>query len=135
MKTLNPYIDFSGKCREALEFYKRSLRGEIVVMQTFAEAPVDSGQKDKQNIMHSEFRAEGIHFMASDGMPGHKAVTGDNITLTIQFTDEKEQAEIFNALADGGKIVQPIVDTFWEAKFGILADRFGIHWMVNCPKQ
>lgn len=135
MKTLHPYIDFSGKCREALEFYKKCLHGEIVTIQTFGEAPVGAEEKDKQNIMHSEFRAEGIHFMATDGMPDRKATAGDNISLTIQFTDENEQTEIFNALAEGGKVTQPVVDTFWGARFGMLVDRYGIHWMVNCQKQ
>jgi PhnB protein len=135
MKTLNPYIDFSGKCREALEFYKQCLNGEIVMVQTFGEAPVNAEEKDKSRIMHSEFKAEGVHFMASDGMTGRKAKAGDNISLTIHFTDEKEQEKVFKALAEGGKVTQPLEDTFWGARFGMLVDGYGIHWMLNCMKQ
>lgn len=135
MKSLNPYINFSGKCREALNFYKACFNGEIEAISTFDEAPGETDEKFKDNVMHSEFRAEGIFFMATDGMPGRDAVSGDNISLTLQFTDEQEQARIFEALSQGGKITQPLEDTFWGARFGMLVDRYGIHWMLNCAKQ
>jgi PhnB protein len=135
MKSLNPYINFSGQCREALEFYKKCFNGKIETISTFEEAPGATDEKYKQNIMHSEFRAEGIFFMATDGMPGQNAVSGDCISLTIQLTDEQEQARIFDALSQGGKITQPLEDTFWGAKFGMLVDRYGINWMLNCSKS
>lgn len=135
MKSLNPYINFSGRCREALDFYKECFNGEIEALSTFAEAPGDTDEKFKDNVMHSEFRAEGVFFMATDGMPGREAVVGDNVFLTIQFTDEQEQARIFDALSQGGKVTQPLEDTFWGARFGMLVDRYGINWMLNCAKQ
>lgn len=135
MKSLNPYLNFSGKCREALEFYKECFKGEIETLSTFAEAPGNTDEKSKDNVMHSEFRAEGIFFMATDGMPGREAVTGDNIFLTIQFTDEQEQARIFDTLSQGGKVTQPLEDTFWGSRFGMLVDRYGINWMLDCAKR
>lgn len=135
MKSLNPYINFSGKCREALNFYKECLNGEIEALSTFAEAPGETDEKFKDNVMHSEFRAGGIHFMATDGMPGKEAVAGNNIMLTIQLTDEREQTRIFDALSRDGEVTQPLQDTFWGSRFGMLVDRNGIHWMLNCPKQ
>lgn len=135
MKSLNPYINFSGKCREALDFYKQCLNGEIQALSTFADAPGGTDEKFKDNVMHSEFRADGIFFMATDGMPGKEAVVGDNIMLTIQLNDEQEQTRIFDALSRGGKVTQPLEDTFWGSRFGMLVDRYGIHWMLDCAKR
>lgn len=135
MKSLNPYINFSGKCREALDFYKECFHGEVPTLSTFADAPGETDEKYKQNVMHSEFRAEGVFFMATDGMPGREAAVGDNISLTLDFADEGEQARVFEALSRGGKVMQPLEDTFWGAKFGMLVDRFGIQWMLNCTEE
>jgi PhnB protein len=135
MKSLNPYINFSGKCREALGFYKECFNGEIPTLSMFADAPGETDEKYKQNVMHSEFRAEGIFFMATDGMPGREAVIGDNISLTVLLTDEQEQTRIFEALSQGGKVVQPLQEAFWGARFGMLVDRYGIHWMLSCTKE
>jgi PhnB protein len=73
--------------------------------------------------------------MASDGMPGYVANPGNNISLDIDLNDLNEQARIFEALAKGGKVDMPLQDTFWGAKYGMLTDRYGIHWMLNCYKQ
>jgi PhnB protein len=135
MKSLNPYINFSGKCREALAFYKECFNGEIPTLSTFADAPGETDEKYKQNVMHSEFRAEGVFFMATDGMPDRDAVIGDNISLTVILTDEQEQTRIFEALSQGGKVVQPLQEAFWGARFGMLVDRYGIHWMLSCTKE
>jgi PhnB protein len=134
MKKLGVYLTFPGTCNDALNFYKDALSGTIVSKQTFGEAPGETEEKDKDRIMHSEFKSEGIEFMASDGMPGQPVNRGDMITLNIMLTDEKEQEKIFNNLADGGHIGMPLQDTFWGAKFGMVTDKFGINWMLNCEK-
>ena len=72
--------------------------------------------------------------MASDGMQGFVANPGNNISLDIDLTDEKEQARIFEALAKGGAVTMPLQTTFWGAKYGMLTDRYGIQWMLNCSK-
>jgi PhnB protein len=135
MKTLNPYINYFGKCREALDFYKKCFGGEIVAAQTFEDAKMEVADEYKQRLIHSEFKAEGIHFMATDGRPDDKPAPGSNISLAINFTDEKEQQTIFDALAEGGTVIMPLGDSFWGARFGMLADRYGVHWMLNCQKQ
>jgi PhnB protein len=134
MKTLVPYFTFAGNCREAMQFYKQCLNGEIVQMQTFEEAKYQTSDKFKNRIIHAEFKAEGVHLMASDGMEDFVAVPGNNLSLNIDLTDEKEQARIFAALSQGGKVAMPLQDTFWGAKYGQLVDRFGIQWMLNCTK-
>jgi PhnB protein len=134
MKQLGIYLTFQGNCKEALNFYKSCLGGEIVSMQTFGESPMKSDEKDKDLVIHSEFKAEEIKFMASDTMPGHDVNSGNQVTLSINLTDEKEQKEIFDKLSAGGKINMPLEDTFWGAKFGMLTDKYGINWMLNCEK-
>ena len=134
MKQLGIYLTFSGNCKDALNFYKNCLNGEIVSMQSFGESPMKVDEKDKNLIMHSEFRSDEIKFMASDSMPGHDVKPGNNISLSVNLTDEKEQTEIFQKLSEGGKVTMPLEDTFWNARFGMLTDKYGINWMLNCEK-
>jgi PhnB protein len=136
MKTLNPYIDFGGRCRQAMTFYKNAFGGEITVLQTFAEAGMDVPEPFKNNVIHSELKAEGILFQASDGQPGVSPVpVGDNINFNVNLTDESEEARLFAALAEGGRVDQPLGITFWNSIYGAVTDRYGIHWIFNCPKS
>ncbi|MDR3576933.1 MAG: VOC family protein [Anaerolineaceae bacterium] len=135
MKTLDPYLTFGGNCREAMNYYREVLNGEITQIQTFGETNYQVEDKYKQRIMHEELKIEGIHIMASDGDVNFEVQPGNNVALSIDMTDEKEQARIFESLAQGGTVTMPLQETFWGAKFGMLTDRFGINWILNCPKQ
>lgn len=135
MKTLVPYLTFAGNCRDAFEFYKVCLNGEITAIQTFEEAKMQVDDSFKNRIVHAEFKAENVFFMASDGMSGFAAHPGNNISLTLDLTDTKEQERIFTALAEGGKVTMPLQKTFWGATYGMLTDRYGIQWMLNCSKS
>ncbi|MCD5364159.1 MULTISPECIES: VOC family protein [Chromobacterium] len=134
MKTLIPYINFHGQCEQALAFYCQCFNGEVVAMMRFGDADFPSPEEAKDKILHAEFKAGGVHFMASDGMPGRIPQHGENITLNIALDDEAEQTAIFQALAQGGQITEPLKEAFWGARFGMLVDRFGIRWMSNCMK-
>jgi PhnB protein len=134
MKGFNPYLNFNGNCREAIEYYKSCFNGEIESMMTFAEAG-DAGGNDPSyagKIMHAVLRAGSIFLMASDCPPGASVQSGTNITLNIDFADAGTQDKVFNKLATGGKITMPLQDTFWGSRFGMLVDKFGVNWMVNC---
>ncbi len=120
-----------GTCKAAMKFYQECLGGELT-MQTFGESGQEVPEDYRQKIMHSELKVDNIHLMASDVMPGQSVNQGDNIVLSIQLTDVKEQETIFNKLAAGGTVTMPLQDTFWGARFGMLVDKFGIHWMLNC---
>ncbi len=135
MKTLVPYLTFAGRTREAFNFYKDVLKGEIVSIQTFAEAKMETAEAHKNNIIHAEFKADGVHLMASDGMPGFVEQPGNNVSLSIELSDADEQARIFEAFSKGGKVDMPLQDTFWGARYGMVTDRYGIHWMLNCQKK
>ncbi len=133
MKKLNAYLAFErGKCREALEFYAQALEGEIVSLQTFGESPMPTDDTTKDYVMHAEFRAGDITFMASDGSSQYEYKAGNSITLSINVDDKDEQTRIFDGLAAGGTVTMPLQYTFWGARFGMLTDKYGINWMTNC---
>ena len=129
MKSINPYLNFDGTCREAMTFYSKALGGQLTV-QTFKE----SGQGDSDRIMHARIDSgsPATILMASDSQPGDKVNVGNNIWLTIDCSDIAEQDRHFAALSEGGNVVMAPVDTFWGARFGMLKDKFGIGWMLNC---
>jgi PhnB protein len=135
MKKLNPYLNFQpGKAREALNFYKDCLKGEIVSIQTMEDAKMDVPEPFKKNVIHAEFKAEGIQFFVSDGRPDQPPKPGTNNYMCIDFTDGKEQEDVYKALGNGGKIDMELQDTFWGARFAVLYDRYGIGWMLNWTK-
>ena len=131
MKTLNPYINFSGHCQDALSFYETALNGKVVMRQTFGQAPQAVSGVNPAHIMHAEFKAEGIYFMATDGMAPSPASESNKITLNIAFDDADEQENVFDALSHNGEISMALNETFWGARFGIVKDQFGISWMLN----
>ena len=135
MKSLQVYLHFGGECREALDFYKEAIGGEIKSMQTYGEANMAEDESQKDRVLHSEFQADEIFIMAADGMQGQTVKSGNNISLNISVDNEERQTEIFNKLSKGGKVTMPLEDTFWGARFGMLRDKFGINWMLNCEKQ
>lgn len=135
MKSLNVYLFFAGRCKEALTFYKECLGGEVTPMQTFGEGPMEVDESQKAKIMHAEFHGDDIFFMASDGMGDEEKIDGNSITLSLNLDDETEQEDVFKKLSEGGKVIMELQDTFWDARFGMLTDKFGIRWMLNCDKK
>ena len=133
LQQVNPYVLFDGNCREAFDFYAQCLGGEIEDMiphrGTSAEEFVPPDWADK--IMHANMKLNGGRLMGSDAPPGHfQKPQGFSVQLSISTVDEAER--IFADLARGGKVTMPIEKTFWASRFGMLVDRFGIPWMINC---
>jgi PhnB protein len=130
---LNPYVSFNGNCEEAVTFYRDALGGELSIMR-YEGSPMEEGLSpdDRQKVMHARLETRGGTIMASDVMPGHQRNLGDNISLSISI-DEPDQAEsVFSKLSADGQITMPMEDQFWGAKFGMLVDKYGINWMINC---
>ena len=124
---------FNGNCEEALNFYASALNGKIKDISRYGDTPVPASDTDKKKVMHSNFEADGVSFMASDSAAGMPEVkSGSNVHLSLHFEDVKQQEKIFNALSEGGKVTMPLQETFWGAKFGMLEDKFGLKWMFNC---
>jgi PhnB protein len=129
---IEPYLFFEGRCEEALEFYCRALGAEVTLLMRFKESPDPGscrpGTEDK--VMHANFRIGNTTVMASDGRcEGHPAFQG--FSLSLSLTDEAEAERLFAALSDGGQVQMPLTKTFWSQCFGMVADRFGVSWMIN----
>jgi len=133
MKSVNVYLNFDGNCRQAMEFYKNCLGGELYTMP-FSQAPFDSPKEAKDRLIHAALQSGSTVLMASDIMPGMPFKQGNNFSVMIECENAAEQDRIFAALGEGGTVTMPLQDTFWEARFGMVTDQFGISWMFNLPK-
>jgi PhnB protein len=131
--TINPYINFNGHAREAMEYYHGILGGSLD-MQTFSagEPPKPAGPGDA--IMHSRLEADGTILMATDGMEGQAVAMGDNVSLALGGTDHDRLTKVFEGLGEGGKVTMPLRNESWGDTFGMVTDKFGIHWMINITK-
>ena len=132
---LAPYIMFDSNCEEALNFYAKAMDGKIVDIMRFGDMPGENpmSDADKKKVMHSNFEAGKIKFMASDNPMGTSG-QGGLVHLSLHFEDGDRQEKVFNALAEGGKVTMPLQDTFWGARFGMLQDKYGVNWMFNHDK-
>jgi PhnB protein len=131
---VQPYLFFEGRTEEAIEFYKRALGAEVDMVMRYKDAPekpppgmVPPGSENK--VMHSSFRVGDSVVMASDGNCSGKA-NFQGLSLSLTVADEAEAKKRFAALSDGGKVMQPLTKTFFSPSFGMVADKFGVSWMV-----
>jgi len=136
METIVPYLTFKGNASEALAFYSKALDGAVTFKQTYGESPMGAGPEYNDKIMHATFKAGDLTIMASDENDQFGNTTaGSNISLSLNFKDEESIEKIFQALSEGAKITMPLEDTFWGARFGMLTDKYGFHWMFNYDKE
>ncbi len=135
MKTINPYVGFNGKCREAMTFYKECLGGELELKET-AGSPSEQFQGDVTNkIMHSSLTIDGLQILMGSDMTDKDGYTkGNNIALALNCNSEEEIYSLFEKLSKGGEIYAPLKEEFWGGIFGTLKDQFGIKWMLNFNK-
>lgn len=127
---LNPYISFDGNAREAMEFYREALGGDLRV-STFGEyGPADAPHADK--VMHAMLEApDGLTLMAADTPPGMTYDPGTNISISLSGEDADRLRGWFARLSDGGQVTVPMEKQIWGDEFGMFVDRFGILWVVN----
>jgi PhnB protein len=131
---VQPYLFFDGRCEEAVEFYRRALGAEVTMLMRFKDSPephrpgmLPPGAEDK--VMHAEFRIDDSTVMASDGRcEGRPSFQGFALSLTVR--DDAEADRRFASLADGGQVQMPLAKTFFSSRFGMVADRFGVSWMI-----
>ncbi|MDM0076871.1 VOC family protein [Variovorax sp. J2P1-59] len=133
---MEAYLTFNGNAAEALAFYAKCLDGKIAFSMTFGESPMGKETPDshKQKIMHATLEARGDKLMASDLPPGYPFDGYKGFSLSVQAKDVPEGEKLFNALSAGGKVTMPYAATFWSSGFGMLEDKFGVPWMVNCEQ-
>ena len=143
MKNLNAYLIFNGNCRQAMEFYKQCLGGELH-MAPYSEMPgqpageaggcSDFPKEAKDWIMHARLTNDSMVLMASDTRPGIPIQQGNNFFISINCGSIKEAEKLFNALGQKGEATMPLQETFFALRFGMLTDQFGIKWMLNLDK-
>ena len=134
------YLNFNGRCEEAIDFYHTALGAEVEMLMHFQDAPPEgqcpgeSGEIQPDKIMHSSFRIGETTIMASDcRCEGNTSFEGVSLSLTV-FT-EAEADRCFAALSEGGNVEMPLGATFFSPRFGVVTDKFGVNWMIVMPGQ
>jgi PhnB protein len=134
---VQPYLSFDGRCEEALEFYRTTLGAEVTSLSRFKDSPeprqpgmIPPGAENK--VMHASLRIGESTVMVSDGRcTGQPSFQGFSLSLTVPTDAQAEK--LFAALAAGGKVQMPLTKTFFSSRFGMVADRFGVSWMIYVP--
>jgi PhnB protein len=135
VKEINPYLTFNGNAREAMSFYATCLGADLQV-QTFAEAKMEGPPGTGNRVIHARLSKGAAVLLASDTMPGMPFDLGsNNFSVTIQCSAADEVDRLFQSLSAGGKGTMPPQDTFWNARFAMMTDRFGVNWMLNFDKS
>ncbi len=131
---VQPYLFFNGRCEEAIEFYRKAIGAEINMMMRFKESPepcpegmIPPGSENK--VMHAAMKIGDSLVMASDGQCSG-APNFQGISLSLDAASDAEAKRLFDALSDGGQVQMPLGKTFFASSFGMVADKFGVSWMV-----
>jgi PhnB protein len=134
---VQPYLFFDGRCEEAIEFYRRALGAQVGMLMRFKDSPepcpegmVPPGSENK--VMHASLQIGGTTVMASDGH-AKGAPSFQGFSLSLDAADDAEAKRLFDALSDGGQVQMPLGKTFFASSFGMVADKFGVSWMVIRP--
>jgi PhnB protein len=129
---IQPYLYFDGRCEEALEFYKKTLGAQVTNIHRFKDAPPNAAMNppgSENKIMHAAFKIGSSELLASDGdCRGQTKFQGISLSLTVPNADQAHR--VFTALSEGGHAQMPMMKTFFSPAFGMVADRFGVSWMV-----
>jgi PhnB protein len=132
---VQPYLSFDGRCDEAIAFYQKALGAEVQMLMRWKDAPDKSmcTPTNADKVMHSQIRIGDTVAMASDGRnTGHPEFKG--FSLAISAKDASEVDRMFGALSEGGQITMPLTETFFSPRFGMVADKFGVQWMLLVAK-
>lgn len=129
---INSYLTFNGNCREAMQFYKECLGGELS-FQTVGESPLSSTMpvKMKDCIVHSSLTNDAFVLMASDMVDDKGLIKGNAVSLLLNCSSEEEIKNRYAKLSSGGEATHPPTVSFWGTFFGGLIDKFGNHWLLN----
>ncbi len=134
---MNPYLNFNGNCREALDHYQQVLGAKLLFQHTWGESPMADQMPDGQAdaIMHATLQfQDGSLLMAADSPPAYfKPMQG--FSLSVNAANVEEAERLFAGLSEGGLVTMPLESTFWAERFGMCTDRFGTSWMVNCEMK
>ncbi len=132
---IQPYLFFEGRCEEAIEFYRGELGAEVGMLMRYKENPdptgcPDGAMPDGEKVMHAELKIGDATLLVSDGMCNGKPCF-QGVSISLSVPDVATADRFFSALLDGGQVQMPIGKTFWSPRFGVVADRFGVSWMIG----
>jgi PhnB protein len=132
---LNPYLAFDGRCREAFEFYEKTLGGKIAFIQTMGESPMAAQMPPEAHarVMHVTLHVGDQVLQGADAPPGQFSKPA-GFCVAVHYKDAAEGRKVFDALSPGATVQMPFQETFWAKGFGMLIDRFGIPWIVNAEQ-
>jgi len=132
---LNPYLTFNGQCEAAFKFYEKCLGGKIEAMLTHEGTPAEQHVPSewRKKILHARLTVGDEVLMGSDAPP-ERYEQPQGFSVSLNNNDPAEAERIFRALSENGRVQMPLQQTFWASRFGMLVDRFGIPWMVNCEQ-
>ena len=130
------HLTFNGNCQEAMEFYCKLTNGEILSMTTFGETPAGQDVPDdwQGKVVHGTMSLGDIAVATAD-IPPERYQSSQGINMFIEIENPDEASRVFARLAEGGEVQMPIQETFWAKRFGVVVDRFGIPWEVNCSQE
>ncbi len=130
---MNPYLSFNGQCEAAFAFYERCFGGQLGAIFRYAGSPMASQVPEdwQDKVMHGSLTVGGQVLMGGDVVPAAYEVP-KGFSLSLQITSTSEAERIFHELAKEGRVTVPLEKTFWAARFGMVVDRFGIPWLINC---
>jgi PhnB protein len=129
---LNPYIHFNGNAVDAIKHYEQVLGAKVNRSMTYGELPGNTPQPENASrIMHCELQLGACTLMVSDAPAEHQGTIGSNLEVSVAYDDEAEMTKAFEGLAAEGQVVIPLHPAFWGGKFGMLVDRYAIHWMFT----
>lgn len=133
---VTPYLFIDGRCEEAIEFYKKNLGAKVEMLMRFKEAPGHTPPPGTENkVMHACVTINGAPVMMSDGHCTEK-MSFSGFSLSLDFKTLADAKKTFDALAEGGQVTQPLIDTFFAEGFGMVSDKFGVGWMfLAAPKN
>ncbi len=136
MKTIYSYLSFNGNCREAMVFYKKCLGGELS-LQTIGESPLSETMpaKMKKCILHAVLSNKEFVLMGTDMVSESGLLKGNAVSLVLTCSSEKEIRECYKKLSQGGEQTHPLENTFWNALFGGLTDKYGNTWILNYNRR
>jgi PhnB protein len=129
------HLNFNGQCEEAFQYYERCLGGKIEFLMLHEAAPASQQAPPEwgKKVLHASISIGGQILMGCDAPPGYYEEPR-GFSVSLQFKDADEGERVFRALEPGGQVRMPLQETFWAKRFGMLVDRFGIPWMINCEK-
>ncbi|HEY0928583.1 MAG TPA: VOC family protein [Gemmatimonas sp.] len=133
IQSINPYLILGGRTDDALAFYHDALGAEVIALNRFGDVDGSCPEAMRERVMHAELQLGAARIMLSDG-PADAPTAGGAVSIAVRFDDAAQIRRGFERLSVDGTVIQPLFDSPWGTLFGVVVDRFGVSWMLDCTK-